>query len=484
MNTLDSLRPLRFLELPELCYSQVLPTPLPQPRLDLVNTALAATLRLDADALRAPSALEWLAGNGGAPLVATLYAGHQFGVWVPQLGDGRALFLGELAAGGHRYELQLKGAGRTPYSRMGDGRAVLRSSLREYLCSEAMHGLGIPTTRALALVSSPQPVYREQVETAAVLTRVAESFIRFGHFEVLYQRGLHAELRALADHVLCHHLPQARDAANPYVAMLGVVVERTAELMAAWQAVGFCHGVMNTDNMSLLGLTLDYGPFGFIDGFDIGHICNHSDPGGRYAYNEQPQIALWNLYCLASCLLPLADEASLRVELDRYPELYRAAFMRRFRAKLGLQAQEEGDEGLLESLLQLMHAWRTDFTLLFRRLADFDSADGAANTALADLFVDREAWAAWAARYRERLQREASVDAERRQRMRAVNPRYVLRNYLAELAIAAARDDGDFSVAENLARCLARPFDEQPEFDAWAGFPPEWAGEISVSCSS
>lgn len=287
----------RYARLPAAFYTRQAAAPLPAPYLVSFNPAAAALIDLHPDAAQLENVAEMLTGNlplPGQDSLAALYSGHQFGIYVPQLGDGRALWLGEIrTANGEHWELQLKGSGLTPYSRMGDGRAVLRSSIREYLCSEAMAGLGIPTTRALSITGSDEPVYRETPETAAVVLRMAPSFIRFGSFEVFYYRNQHDLLRMLADFVIDTYYPQGRAAANPYLYLLEQAVERTARLIAQWQAVGFCHGVMNSDNMSILGLTMDYGPFGFLDAFDPGHICNHSDHGGRYAYDQQPQIGLW-----------------------------------------------------------------------------------------------------------------------------------------------------------------------------------------------
>jgi uncharacterized protein YdiU (UPF0061 family) len=476
----------RVAELPSVLYRKVASTPLPQPHLVHLNRSLAEQLGLDPDWLVTDDAVALFTGNlpEALPTVATVYSGHQFGVWAGQLGDGRALLLGDLSGPqGQRMEVQLKGAGQTPFSRHADGRAVLRSSIREYLCSEAMAALGIPTTRALLLTGSPAPVYREMVETSAVVTRVSESFLRFGHFEHLYHRGDHEALKSLADFALRHHFPEQAGAANPYAALIGEVIARTARLIADWQAVGFCHGVMNTDNMSLLGLTIDYGPFGFVDGFDLAHICNHSDHAGRYAYNQQPQVALWNLHCLASTFLPLVSEEELVALLRGFQPQYETAYLARMLAKLGLATQEEGDGALLEKLLMAMHGDRVDYTILFRLLADFDAVDER-NAPLRDLFLERELFDGWAVGYRARLAREARTSAERRSAMNRVNPKYVLRNHLAEQAIRLARDAGDFGEVDRLFRCLARPFDEQPEFEAYAGFPPEWAEQLSVSCSS
>jgi len=475
----------RLLELPPSFYRQVRPQALPSAHPVAINAALCAELGVDADSLRQTESIAILSGNacsGSVTPLAALYSGHQFGVYVPQLGDGRALLLGEApAADGQRLEWQLKGAGLTPFSRMGDGRAVLRSTIREYLCCEAMHGLGIPTTRALAIMGSPATVYREQAETAAVLTRLAESFIRFGNFEVFYHRGQHEEIRLLADFLIRHHFPQCLKEEQPYAALFAEIVQRTALLMAQWQAVGFCHGVMNTDNMSILGLTLDYGPFGFLDGFNAAHICNHSDHAGRYAYNQQPQVALWNLHCLASAFLPLVSEDDLLARLANYRNVYEDKWLALMRAKLGLQQEQAEDAGLIEALLLALHAHQTDYTLFFRQLAGFQS--GSENTALRDLFVDRSLFDAWAARYAERLQAENMPVPLRKTAMLAVNPKYILRNYLAENAIRAAQQ-GDFSLILALQDCLSHPFDEQPHYQQYAAEPPAWAQEISVSCSS
>ena len=336
-------------------YTELRPTPLPSPHWVGTSHSVAQLLGLPEGWHQSEEALQALTGNqvlaGSTPL-ASVYSGHQFGVWAGQLGDGRAILLGELA-GGH--EIQLKGAGRTPYSRMGDGRAVLRSSIGEFLCSEAMHGLGIPTSRALCITGSPGLVRREELETAAVVTRVAPSFVRFGHFEDFAANDQEEQLRTLADYVIDRYYPECRSpeatspwGGNPYAALLHSVSERTAQLMAQWQAVGFCHGVMNTDNMSILGLTLDYGPFQFLDVFVPGHICNHSDHHGRYAYNRQPNIAYWNLFCLAQALLPLIeDQDTALAALESYKTVFPDAFMAQMRKKLGLTQAQDSSESLV-----------------------------------------------------------------------------------------------------------------------------------------
>ena len=469
---------------------------LPDPHWVATSDDCAALLGLPADwATRADlNALEVFSGNAtwpGMQPLASVYSGHQFGVWAGQLGDGRALWLGEIDTPAGPMELQLKGAGRTPYSRMGDGRAVLRSSIREFLGSEAMHALGIPTTRALCITGSALAVRRETVETAAVVTRVAPSLIRFGHFEhfahhAVFEREGHAELRLLADFVIAHHYPACRDAANPYAALLEAVSLRSAGLMAGWQAVGFCHGVMNTDNMSILGLTIDYGPFGFLDQFDPAHVCNHSDTSGRYAWARQPNVAFWNLHALAQGLLPLiGDSDRALAALEPYQTAFADALLARWRAKLGLRTREAPDRELVDDLLRLMATDRCDFTITFRRMAGFATDAAAPNAALRDLFIDRSAFDAWALRYGARLARESSIDAERALRMNRVNPKFILRNHLAEAAIRAAQA-GEFGETQRLLKVLQHPFDEQDAVAsaAYAGFPPEWASTLEISCSS
>ena len=467
-------------------HTRLRPQALPAPYWVVASLQAARELGLGAHWLQSPELLQALSGNrpiAGTVPMASVYSGHQFGVWAGQLGDGRAILLGETDSG---LEVQLKGSGLTPYSRMGDGRAVLRSTIREFLCSEAMHALGIPTTRALCVTGSDAPVRREEVETAAVLTRLAPSFIRFGHFEHFASTGQIDELRRLADFVIERYYPgcldSARFAGNRYCALLEKVSERTAQLLAQWQAVGFCHGVMNTDNMSLLGLTIDYGPFGFLDGFDPGHICNHSDHQGRYAYARQPGVGFWNLHALAQALLPAVDgppEAAselLLAVLEPYKAEYARAMLAALRAKLGLVSEHDDDQILADDLLRLMAADHADFTITFRRLAGPDAATR-------DVFVNREAYDAWALRYRARLAQEGSMDAQRAARMDRVNPKFVLRNHLAQTAIERAQQ-GDFSEVQRLLKVLERPYDEQPEHAAYADHPPAWAQQIEVSCSS
>jgi serine/tyrosine/threonine adenylyltransferase len=479
----------RFHKLGGAFYTEQPAQAVPEPHWVAASESCAAHLGLPPDWQQRSNwrALEVFSGNAqwpGMQPLASVYSGHQFGAWAGQLGDGRALWLGEVQAPGGALEIQLKGSGLTPYSRMGDGRAVLRSSIREFLCSEAMHALGIPTTRALCVTGSPLRVRRETVETAAVVTRVAPSFIRFGHFEHFSHHDQHTALRELADLVIAQHYPACRDAARPYAALLEAVALRTADLMAGWQAVGFCHGVMNTDNMSILGLSIDYGPYGFLDQFNPGHICNHTDHQGRYAYARQPSVAFWNLHALAQALMPLiGDTDTALAALEPYKAAFSQAMLARMTAKLGFGDIREGDDTLVDELMSLMAADHADMSITFRRLGQFDSTPGAANDALRDLFIQREVFDAWARRYAERLGQGGLPDAQRHLKMNLVNPKYLLRNHLAEVAIQRAQA-GDFSEVERLLKVLSRPFDEQPDAEADAGFPPEWAQSIEVSCSS
>lgn len=468
-------------------FTELRPTPLPAPHLVSLNRPLAAELGLDAARLAGEAGVAAFTGNalpeGSRPL-ASVYSGHQFGVWAGQLGDGRAILLGGIETPRGVQELQLKGAGRTPYSRMGDGRAVLRSSIREYLGSEAMQGLGIPTTRALMVTGSPQPVRREEVEAAAVVTRVAPSFVRFGHFEHFAARGQEAELRRLADYVIDAFYPDLRGtdrlAGNAYAALLERVSERTAAMVARWQAVGFCHGVMNTDNMSILGLTIDYGPFQFLDAFVPGHICNHSDEAGRYAYNRQPNVAYWNLFCLGQALLPLIGDQELALAaLEPYKAIFPRELEARMREKLGLAGERPGDRELVEGILTLLAADRVDYPIFWRRLSQAVATGGGLEP-VRDLFLDRPGFDGWAAQYEARL---AYGPADAGAGMLRTNPKFVLRNHLCELAIRQAKL-GDMSGVETLLGLVQAPFDEHPAHEDLAGFPPDWAAHIEISCSS
>ncbi|RMH04311.1 MAG: YdiU family protein [Nitrospirae bacterium] len=476
-----------YARLPDTFYERIAPTPFERPHLVHFNPEGAALIELDVDEAKRPEFVEYWCGKRclpGSDPIAMLYAGHQFGIYVPQLGDGRAILLGEVRTSrGEKWDLHLKGAGLTRFSRDGDGRAVLRSTIREYLCGEALHGLGIPTTRSLCIIGSDEPVIRETVETGAMLVRLAPSHVRFGTFEVFYYRRQYEHLRLLADYVITHHFPHLARDPDRYVCLLYEVAERTGRLIAKWQAVGWAHGVMNTDNMSILGLTLDYGPFGFMDAFQPSFIPNHSDHHGRYAFQNQPDIGYWNIRAIAQALSPLMNPA----EAHQAPEVYETAFSSHYaelmQAKLGLREVHEGDERLRRDLLAILHSNKVDYTLFFRALADFRQDDPQANEPLRAMFSDKSAFDWWAERYRARLKAERSVDTERKIGMHQCNPKYVLRTYLAHQAIQRARVQ-DYSELDRLLQLLRHPFDEQPEMDAYAAPPPEWAQHLVVSCSS
>jgi uncharacterized protein YdiU (UPF0061 family) len=466
-------------------------TPLAAPYWVGQSLALAEELHLPPDWQHADDWLQALSGNAqlpGSQLRSGVYSGHQFGVWAGQLGDGRAILLGE--ANGQ--EWQLKGAGLTPFSRMGDGRAVLRSSIREFLCSEAMHGLGIATTRALCVTGSDTPVRRETLETAAVVTRVAPSFVRFGHFEHFCHHDQHQDLKTLADYVIDRFYPACRGDArwggNPYVAFLAEVTQRTADMVAQWQSVGFCHGVMNTDNMSILGLTIDYGPFQFLDAYNPAHICNHSDHQGRYAFNKQPNVAYWNLYCLGQALLPLIEEQDQAIAaLETFKTAFPRALEKCFAAKLGLAPGVPTPPALVDDILKLLAAGAVDFTIFWRRLSHWVREQHVADDSVRDLFLDRAGFDAWisafAALHPPQMPQSSQSRAEASARMLAANPKFVLRNHLGELAIRAAKQK-DFSQVMALLQVLQAPFDEHPQYEALAGFAPDWASGIEISCSS
>jgi uncharacterized protein YdiU (UPF0061 family) len=480
----------RFASLPPAFYTELRPTPLPSPYLVCASQSAAALIGLETAELESPQFIAAFSGNAELPSsrpLSAVYSGHQFGVWAGQLGDGRAILLGETPApsvSSGTLELQLKGAGKTPYSRMGDGRAVLRSSIREFLCSEAMAALGIPSTRALCVIGSDQPILRESIETAAVVTRMSPNFVRFGSFEHWFWNDRKDELKTLADYVIARSYPELAETAHPYQALLREVTRRSAELVAQWQAVGFMHGVLNTDNMSILGETLDYGPFGFMEAYDPAHICNHTDQQGRYAYRMQPRIVEWNCYALGQAILPLiGDVDAVHEALSIYQPTFDAKMSALWRAKLGLVSAHEKDDQLLQALLGILAANRVDFSVFFRRLSSLKRDDASADTTLTDLFIDRAALIAWLVEYRQRLALEESTDTVRQSAMNQVNPKFVLRNHLAHIAIEKAQHK-DFTEVQRLLQILQHPFDEQPEHEHYAALPPDWAGELSVSCSS
>lgn len=481
----------RFASLPSDFYAALAAQGLTQPRLVHANADLAQRCGLDPAQLNSPAFLAIASGNAPLPgglSIATVYSGHQFGVWAGQLGDGRALLLGETVGPAGAQEWQLKGSGLTPFSRMGDGRAVLRSSIREYLASAAMRGLGIPTTEALSLTTSADRVRRETIETAAMVLRAAPSFIRFGSFEHWASLERHDHLATLCDFVVTHYYPAFQalpTVAERAAALYREVVRRSATLVAAWQAVGFCHGVLNTDNMSILGLTLDYGPFAFMDGFDVHHICNHSDHAGRYAWDAQPSVFHWNLVRLANALLPLTqDQAPLLDALRQFEPTFQAAIEQHMAAKLGLDSWQEDDPELCNALWSLMHAQKADFTLTFRRLGALpDQAAPQADAPWLELFRDPRPAQDWLQRYRQRLSHQTVPTLERHARMNAVNPLYILRNHLAEIAIQAAQSGNDDEVAR-LMDLLHDPYTEREAHAAYAAPAPDWASTLCISCSS
>ncbi len=446
-----------------------------KPRLIHANEKAAALIGLDPASFRDPAFVEIFSGHkpfpGGAPL-AMVYSGHQFGAWAGQLGDGRALLIAQLRnRAGELWDVQLKGSGITPYSRFGDGRAVMRSTIREYLGSEAIAGLGIPTSRALSIIATGESVARETFEPGAILTRLARSHIRFGHFEHFHYKGKYEQVRLLADHVIGEYFPEF---VGDYAGWFGEVVTRTAELMAHWQAVGFAHGVMNTDNMSILGLTLDYGPYGFLDAYDPDFICNHSDEAGRYSFSNQPGIGVWNLRALALALSSLMESDRLVEKLNAYESLFVTRFRALMRAKLGLTRQEEGDDDLIRLLLTLMAAARADYALTFRGLTVTDEDW---------LFLFGEARAealAWRDRYRARMDGEGDRTAA----MNAVNPKFVLRNWVAETAIRAVEDRDDARPLDRILSLVQSPYDTHADEAALAQPPAPEYGGLSVSCSS
>jgi len=490
---IDSISDLKvvnsYATLPAAFYTKLQPVPLNDPRLLHVNHALAHEMGLSEQFLQNPDFLRICAGAASLPegeTLAAVYSGHQFGVWAGQLGDGRAHLLGEVVTSTGHWEWQLKGSGKTPYSRMGDGKAVLRSSVREYLASEAMAGLGIPTTRALAIAVSDDPVYRETIETAAIVTRVAPSFVRFGTFE--HFASSPSAQQALLDYVVDRFYPDCRDMkkgksdnyAGLALCFLDKVVQRTARLMADWMTVGFCHGVMNTDNMSVLGLTIDYGPYGFMDAFQADHICNHTDTQGRYAWNAQPSVGHWNLIRLASALMCLGPETEdLKAVLDTYESAFLRAYQSNMSQKFGLIRWEPDDQQLADDWWQLLHTTRADFTISFRTLADaLDNPDNYVSQ-----FSDVEAAQSWLDDYRARVMRDGRSDHDRRKAMNAVNPVYVLRNHLAQQAIEAAQD-GDASKIDTLFMLLRNPYIERDGYDDFARAPSPSEEHIQVSCSS
>ena len=471
-----------YAHLPERFFSYQHPTPVSNPGLIQVNPQLSMDLGIDPHWLASEEGIQILAGNqlpNGAEPVATAYAGHQFGGWNPQLGDGRAVLLGELlSSSGERYDLQLKGSGPTHWSRGGDGRSPVGPVLREYVVSEAMAVLGVPTTRALAAVTTGDTVIRDSAQPGAILARVAKSHIRIGTFQYFAARKDDEALRLLADHVIARHYPDAASQENPVHALLDCVIAAQAKLISKWQLLGFIHGVMNTDNMLVSGETVDYGPCAFIDDFHPDTVFSSIDQGRRYAYRNQPGIAHWNLSNLAQTLLPLLDEnedqavALAQKSVDAFPDLFLLAHQSGMNTKLGLTESTDGDETLVQDLLNLMAEEKSDFTLTFRRLSDLADPDTRTGNSVEQLFQFPDSFTDWLERWRERTKRDPMGAAERQQKMYLANPVFIPRNHLVEEVIRAAQYDGDFAPFKTLLKVLATPYEYQSNLARYAT-PPQ-----------
>ena len=463
--------------------SRVAPQPLPDPSCIVVSQSAAALLDISG---HAPSEPLWSELFSGAQLTegfqpfAQVYAGHQFGQYVPQLGDGRGLLLGQLRnQAGELWDIHLKGAGQTPYSRRGDGRAVLRSCIREFLASEALHALGIPTSRALCVLVGDEAVQRERLEQRAMLVRLAQSHIRFGHFEYFFYRNDLGRLRRLADYCLQQHFADCLAEPEPMAAMFRQIVTRTAKMVADWQAYGFCHGVMNTDNMSILGDTFDFGPFAFLDDYDANHICNHSDYSGRYAFSQQPNIAYWNLKCLALAFSPLVAESQLKSALDSYSSQLLQHYATRMASRFGLPEMVAGAGQHLEQFQQLLQQHRVDHTLAFVHLG---SALAGEPDALQELFAEPVAIQRWLQQHKALLQQHTELQ-QAVQLMSRSNPSLTLRNYLAQQVITAA-EQGDYAPLQQLHQALDTPFTAYTPDNPWQQHAPDWGKQLEISCSS
>lgn len=474
-----------YLALPDSYYSLRQPQALDSPRLVITSESCAQLLDIQSDTLNSAASLLTLSGaeypSQWQPL-AMKYFGHQFGYLNPELGDGRGLLMAQVRnKKGELWDLHLKGAGTTPYSRGGDGRAVLRSSIREFLASEALAALNVATSRALAVVTSDTPVYRETEERGTTLLRVARSHVRFGHFEFAYHSKDRDLLEALARYVVQTHYPCLNANKQGYADMFQLICEASARTLADWQSIGFAHGVMNTDNMSIIGDTFDFGPYGFMDRFRANYICNHSDHEGRYAFDRQPAIAQWNLSALAQALSPLVEHDALTKGLQAYNDTFNHAFLQKMRRKLGLHIAYEEDQALIFEGFQMMQSARLDYSFFFRTLSQEDLTRALAT--LREHAVDIVSFDAWSRKYQHRIEKEEIETEVRAGAMRAVNPKFVLRNHLAQAAIEAA-DKGDYSLVNRLHRALTKPFEEQNEFEDFADLPPANSEELEISCSS
>ncbi len=470
-----------YSRLPERFFASLPPLPVRDPKLVRLNSGLADQLCIDAKFLGKPEGLAILAGNTipkGATPIAMAYAGFQFGHWVPQLGDGRAILLGEIIdSGGVRRDFQLKGSGPTPFSRMGDGRAALGPVLREYICSEAMAALGIPTTRSLAAITTGEQVSRERILPGGILTRIARSHVRVGTFQYFAARNDMEALRLLADYVIERHYPELLSTENRYLGLLASVVKQQALLVSSWQLVGFIHGVMNTDNMAISGETIDYGPCAFMDFFDPDIVYSSIDQMGRYCYKNQPHIAQWNLGGFAQTLLPLLsqdmDEAveTATEVINTFETLFQSFYYAGMRRKIGLSLELDGDDNLVEDLIKLMADYNMDFTLTFRYLCGLKNEKSLADSVIYKLCSDQSALDLWLLHWRARLAKENSLDTQRQNTMMQVNPLFIPRNHLVERVVRAAEDDNNMTPFNELVDVLARPYDGQSGYDDFAKTP-------------
>lgn len=475
-----------YYTLPKKFYHEVGPTYFNNPHLVAFNNEVSELIGLDTKASRRPDFADFICGKKiipGTNPIAMYYTGHQFGVYNKDIGDGRAILLGEvISPEGKKWDLHLKGAGRTKYSRQFEGRAVLRSCIREYLCGEAMHHLGIPTTRSLCIIGSDETVQRETAETGAMLLRVAESHVRFGSFEGFYYTDNYENVCILADYVINNHFPEIVDADNSYLELFKIVVRLTAELIAYWQAYCFAHGVMNTDNMSLLGLTFDYGPFGFAEQFDPQFTPNHSDYHGRYALRNQKSIAYWNLQKLGRCFSELLSSSQIHQALELFNPVYRNKYIDIMRQKLGVVTEDETDWQLIEIILECLYTSKVDYSNFFRGLSGFDENNPRGSKELEDMFSGGD-YGRWSSFYSKRLKDENSSKDKRKKIMNSVNPKYILRNYIAQKAIELAKE-GDYSEIARVHSILTNPFSEQPEHEAYSHPAPKEYSNQPLSCSS
>jgi len=477
-----------YRKLPEDFYHLVNPTPLKNPHLVCFNSEAAALIDLDPNEAVKPEFVEYFSGNRlvpGSDSLAMYYTGHQFGVYNPDIGDGRAILLGEVRnSAGEKWDLHLKGSGRTRYSRVFDGRAVLRSCIREYLCSDAVHALGIPTTRALCIIGSDEKVERETTERGAMMLRMAQTHVRFGSFEAFHYTDRPDYVKLLADYVIELYFPYLIHEEEKYFLFLSEVVNRTAKLIAQWQSVGFTHGVMNTDNMSIAGLTIDYGPYGFMEEYDPEYSPNHSDNFGRYSFQNQPAIAFWNLNKFAVSLGSIVPRDRAHEALDKFKKIYSDNFFQIMINKLGLREARDEDVELIKRLLDILIAAKIDYTIFFRKLSDVISDNADLNHGVVSMFEDESGITDWVSSYIRRLRAENSDHRERKKKMDLINPKYILRNYLAENATRKAVDGADYSEINRLHQILKDPFSEQSQFDEYANALPDWGRNLVISCSS